>query len=169
MDCFRRKIDIIEEIRKLSYITYGLASTSEICQIDIFYDYIELGPSIVQKKEVNEANNLHRLLFYFLNNILSRYKVSFDKLSEECVISIEKIFFNYQNLLLYLLIVLVILLLIFIILYVIKVFWDFSYYNLLFIYYYNIENDQLKFENKIYYLYKTILVLIIRILIILKM
>jgi len=163
------KIDIIEEIRKLSYITYGLASTSEICQIDIFYDYIELGPSIVQKKEVNEANNLHRLLFYFLNNILSRYKVSFDKLSEECVISIEKIFFNYQNLLLYLLIVLVILLLIFIILYVIKVFWDFSYYNLLFIYYYNIENDQLKFENKIYYLYKTILVLIIRILIILKM
>jgi len=152
------EVDILKEIRKLSYKAYDLTYTTEICQINTFYNYIELGPSIIKTKEVNEANNMQKLLFYFLNNILSRYRVSFGKLTEECVISIEKIFYNYQNIILYFLIILIILLLVFIILYIIKVCWDFSYYRLLFTYYYNIENDQLKFENQVYYLYKTILV-----------
>ena len=151
------KVDILEEIRKLSYRTYGLVSSNEVCQINTFYDFIQIGPSIVKQKEINGANDMQKTLFYFLNNILKRYKASFDKLSEECVISIQKIFFNYQNTLFYLLIFLVILLLILIILYIIKIFLDFSYYQLLFMYYYNIENDQLKFENQIYNLYKTIL------------
>ena len=152
------KIDILKEISKLSYKVYDLTYSTEICQINTFYNYIELGPSIILTREVNEANNMQKLLFYFLNNILSRYRVTFGKLSEECLGSIEKIFFNYQNIILSFLIILIILLLVFVILYIIKVYWDFSYYQLLFIYYYNIENVQLKFENQIYHLYKTILV-----------
>ena len=150
--------DFLKEIRKLTYIAYALSYSTEICQINTFYNYVELGPTKIKTKEINEANNMQKLLFYFLNNILSRYRISFDKLSEECVVSIEKIFFNYQNIILYFLIILIILLLVFIILYIIKVFWDFSYYQLLFRYYYNFENNQLKFENQIYYLYRTILV-----------
>jgi hypothetical protein len=92
---------------------------------------------------------MQKLLFYFLNNILSKYRVSFGKLTEECTISIEQIFYDYQNIILFFLILLIILLLVFVILYIIKVCWDFSYYQLLFIYYYNIENNQLKFENHI--------------------
>ena len=152
------KADLLEEIRKLSYKAYGLVSSNKVCQIDTFYDFIQIGPSIINLKKMNEANDMQKILFYFLNNILIRYKASFDKLSEECVTTIQKIFFNYQNTLFYLLIILIILLLIFIILYIIKVFWDISYYQLLFMYYYNIENEQLKFGNQIYYLYKTILV-----------
>ena len=152
------KADILEEIRQLSYKAFGLVYTNEVCQLSTFYDFIQIGPSIIKQKGINESNNMQQILFYFLNNILRRYKSSFDKLSEESVISIQKIFFNYQNTLFYLLIILIILLLIFIILYIIKVFWDISYYQLLFMYYYNIENEQLKFGNQIYYLYKTILV-----------
>jgi len=153
-----RKSDLLEEIRKLSYITYGLVNSNEVCQINIFYEFIQIGPSIINQKKMDEANTMQKLLFYFLNNILINYKAIFDKLSEECAISIQKIFFNYQNSLFYLLIVLIILLLIFIILYIFKILWDISYYQLLFMYYYNIENEQLKFGNQIYYLYKTILV-----------
>ena len=152
------KVDILEEIRQLSYKAFGLIYSNEVCQINTFYDFIQIGPSIIKQKEINEANNMQQILFYFLNNILRKYKTSFDKLSEECVISIQKIFFNYQNSLFYILIILIILLLIFIILYIIKIYWDISYYQLLFTYYYNIENEQLKFGNQIYYLYKTILV-----------
>jgi len=152
------KSDLLEEIRKLSYKTYGLVNSNEVCQINIFYEFIQVGPSIINQRKMDEANNMQKLLFYFLNNILKNYKTIFDKLSEECATSIQKIFFNYQNTLFYLLIILIILLLIFIILYIIKVLLDISYYQLLFMYYYNIENDQLKFGNQIYYLYKTILV-----------
>ena len=151
------EVDILQEIRQLSYKAFGLVYTNDICQINTFYDFIQIGPSIIKQKELNQANNMQQILFYFLNNILKRYKSSFDKLSEESAISIQKIFFNYQNTLFYLLIILIILLLIFIILYCIKSIWDTSYYHLLFMYYYNIENEQLKFGNQIYYLYKTIL------------
>ena len=94
-------VDILKEIRKLSYKAYDLTYSTEICQINTFYNYIELGPSIIKTKEVNEANNIQKLLFYFLNNILSRYRVSFGKLTEECAISIEQIFYDYQNIILF--------------------------------------------------------------------
>ena len=58
---------------------------------------------------------------------------------------------NYQNLVIYLLTCIFILLIIFIIVYIIKYNFDYSYYKLLFLYYYNIETEQ------IYYLHKTIL------------
>ena len=58
-------VDILKEIRKLSYKAYDLTYSTEICQINTFYNYIELGPSIIKIKEVNEANNIQKLLFYF--------------------------------------------------------------------------------------------------------
>jgi len=152
------KSDLLEEIRKLSFRTYALVSSNQTCQINTFYDFIQIGRSIVNLKKMDEVNDIQKILFYFCNNILKTYKANFDILSEECVTTIQKIFFNYQNSLFYLLIILIILLLIFIILYTIKIFWNISYYQLLFMYYYNIENEQLKFGNQIYYLYKTILV-----------
>ena len=152
------KADLLEEIRKLSYKAYGLISSNQVCQIYTFYDFIQIGPSIINLKKMNEVNDMQKILFYFLNNILKRYKASFDQLSEECATSIQKIFFNYQNTLFYLLIILIVLISMFIILYVIKICFDVSYYQLLFMYYYNIENEKLKFVNQIYYLYKTILV-----------
>ena len=152
------EVDILQEIRQLSYKAFGLVYTNDICQINTFYDFIQIGPSIIKQKELNQANNMQQILFYFLNNILKRYKASFDQLSEECATSIQKIFFNYQNTLFYLLIILIVLISMFIILYVIKICFDVSYYQLLFMYYYNIENEKLKFVNQIYYLYKTILV-----------
>ena len=151
------KVDILEEIRKMSYKTYGLAYNNETCQINKFYKFNETGNNFYIQGNPEESNTMQKTFYYFLRNTLLRYKTSFDKLSEECSITIEKMFFNYQNILFYLLIFIIIILLIFIITYIFKICFDYSYYHLLFIYYYNIENSQLKFENQIYFLYKTII------------
>ena len=143
---------ILKEIRRLEYSTYGLIYNNESCNISVFYDSFEK-----QKLSGNKPNSIQRIIYYFIQNTLSAYKNVFTKLAEECVISIESMFMAYHNIIFYLLISIIILLIVFIISYIIKVCYDYSFYQLLFLYYYHIEKEQLKFENNIYYLYKSVL------------
>ena len=127
---------ILKEIRRLEYSTYGLIYNDENCNISVFYDSFEK-----QKLSGNKPNSIQRIIYYFIRNTLSAYKIVFTKLAEECVISIEKMFMAYHNTIFYLLISIIILLIVFIITYIIKVCYDYSFYQLLFLYYYHIERN----------------------------
>ena len=150
-----KKVDILDEIRSLSYNIYGLTSIDGKCDIQLFYDYfIKKGEKFNASKK--NANNIQKIFFYFASNILDNYKKTFDRLSEEFVYSLENIWKNFINYLLILIFLILLIIISFIVVYIIKVCYDFSYYQLLFLYYYYIEEEQLEFENKIYYLYQTV-------------
>ena len=83
--------------------------------------------------------------------------MTFEKLSEEFAFSLEKMWKEYQYIHLILIFIVVPILFVFVIIYCIKYCLDNSLYQLLFLYYYKIENYQKIFETKIYYLYKTVL------------
>ena len=153
----KEEVELMGELRSLSYKLYELATTNETCSIEVFYEYEKLGAEIYINGKTNKSNDIQKIIYYFLRNIFRAYKTSFDKLSEESANTIEKMWINYQNTICCILICIMILMILFIIIYIIKFNFDYSYYRLLFLYYYNIENEQLKFENQIYYLYKAIL------------
>ena len=145
-------VDLMEELRSLSYKLYNLLYTSDSCDItNTFYIYENLN-----SKNYEKAKSIHKIFFYFLKNIFENYKKTFDKLSVECASTIQNLWSQYQNILFNLIIAIMILLFVFIFLYIIKICLDYSYYQLLFLYYYNVDNNQLKFRNQIYYLYQTI-------------
>ena len=150
-------VELLSEIRSLSYKLYDLSNTNQMCDLITFYEYEKSGQEIFINGMVDKANDIQKIIFYFLKNIFSAYKSTFDELSEESANTIEKMWVNYQYIIYCLLFSVVLLMIIFIIIYIIKINFDFSFYQLLFLYYYNIENEKLKFENQIYYLYKTIL------------
>ena len=150
-------VDLLSEIRSLSYKLYDLSNTNQMCDLVKFYEYKKLGQEIFINGMVDKANDIQKIIYYFLKNIFSAYKSTFDELSEESANTIVKMWVNYQYIIYCLLLSVVLLMIIFIIIYIIKINFDFSFYQLLFLYYYNIENEKLKFENQIYYLYKTIL------------
>ena len=145
---------ILEEIRKLSFKTYNLINNNETCNIK------SIGYSGGKENMYNNigllSNNMERILFYFVLNSLRGYRDTFNQLNIECANSIEKMFSDYQKILFSLLLCIIIILTIFVIFYIIKVCYDYSYYHLLFLYYYHIENEQLKFENQLYHLYSVI-------------
>ena len=152
-----RTVDILEETRRLSYVIGGaLENPNDKCDYGIFYNYL-----IKDKK--SDLNNLtipnsrQRLFYYFNANILANYKVTFEKLSEEFTSVLEKMWDEYQYIHLILIVFVISILLVFIIIYFIKYCLDNSFYQLLFLYYYKIENYQKRLETKIYYLYKTVL------------
>ena len=153
----KEKVELLSEIRSLSYKLYDLSNTKQMCDIITFYEYEKEGPEIFRNGMVEKANEIQKIIYYFLRNIFSAYKSTFDELSEESASTIEKMWVNYQYIIYCFLFSIILLMIIFIIIYIIKVNFDFSFYQLLFLYYYNIENEKLKFENQIYYLYKTIL------------
>ena len=150
-------IDLMEEIRSLTFKLETLANTSEICNITYtFYEFDNFTSDIYISGKFLKANEIQKVVYYFLSNIFQSYKLSFDKLIQESVSTIEKLWNIYQNNIFYTIISVSIIIIIFIIIFIIKKCFDFSYYKLLFLYYYNFENEQLKFENQIYYLYRTI-------------
>ena len=153
----KEKVELMGELRSLSYKLYDLSNTNESCNINSFYEYEKFGQEIFKSGKVEKSNDIQKIIFYFLKNIFTSYKISFDKLSEESANTIIKMWVNYQFMIYCLLICIIILMTFFIIIYLIKVKFDYSYYKLLFLHYYHIESEQLKFENQIYYLYKTIL------------
>ena len=149
-----RKNDILNEIRSLSYILYNLSSTNETCNITMFYEYGEFKN---EKKSNSNSNSIQKIFFYIISNIISNFQISFEKLSNQCVITLDNMWHKFQKILFLLLYSILIILISFIIVYIFKAYFDYLYYKLLFIYYYNIKDEYLKFKNKIYYLYKTIL------------
>ena len=145
-----RKVDILEETRKLSYIISGaIQKENELCNLDIIYLYSLYG------FQPNEPNMKQKLFFYFIFNILTNYKTTFEKLSVECAYSLLIMYDTFQKIHIYIIFGVLFFLITFIIIYCIKHSLDNSYYQLLFLYYYKIEDEQKKFETQIYYLYKT--------------
>mgnify|MGYP002623805179 CR=1 FL=1 len=151
------KVDILYELRRLSYVLYSLTSSNDSCNLTLFYEYLKKRHKIYEEGYTGKANNMQKIVFYFIMNIFSNYQKTFDKLSNECLNSLEDMWMNNQNIIMYLLIIMQILLYTFLIFYIIKIRFDYSYYKILFLYYYDIGNDQLKFQNQIFYLYKVIL------------
>ena len=151
-----KTVDILEEIRRLSYALYSLSTTRYECNINKFYLFSELNFNF-EGQNIENCNEMQKIFFYFANNVLTNYQLTFDKLTEECIISLGYLWDNYSTIFYYLLYIIISLLFIFCIIYIIKLSNDYTYYELLFLYYYNIENDQLEFENKIYHFHKTIL------------
>ena len=150
-------LTLMEELRSLSYKIDSLTNSTDTCNVSSsFYLYQNINSELYKSGKLSAANEVQKIFYYFIRNLLTQYKIIFDELSEEIADAIEKIWYNYQYILMILLIFMSLLITIFLILYIIKICFDFSYYQLLFIYYYNIENEQLKFENYIYYLYKTV-------------
>ena len=148
-----KKVDILEETRSLSYIIgNALENNEEECEIEMFYKYL-MKEALTYNNSI--PNNKQKLFFYFNYNILTNYKTTFEKLSEDCTYSLEKLWEEFQNIQLYIIIIIVYILLIFFIIFCVKFCQDNSFYQLLFLYYYKIENYQNKFETQIYYLYKT--------------
>ena len=137
---------ILKEIRGLSFKKYELLNNNETCNTTLFR-YI--GGN--ETKEISEikANAMEKLFYYFIRNSLDGYRKIFNDLNVESANTIEKMFSSYQRTLLSLLICIIIILVVFVIFYVIKACYDYSFYQLLFLYYYHIENEQLHFENQI--------------------
>ena len=150
-------VDILYEVRRLSYVLYSLTTSNDTCNLTLFYQYLEKGHKIYEEGYTKKANDMQKIAFYFFMNIFYNYQKTFDQLSNECLIALNNMWMNFQNIIMYLLIIIQVLTYIFIIFYIIKIKFDYSYYKILFLYYYNIENEQLKFQNQIFYLYKTIL------------
>ena len=151
------KINLMNEIRSFSYKIYELLNASDVCNIsNTFYKYKEINSEIFEKGKVTRANEIQKIFYYFLTNIFTTYKAFFDKLLEESANIIQDVWDNYQKIPLFLIFSTNLLMITFIILYIIKVCFDYSYYQLLFLFYYENENIQAQFEMRIFYLYKTI-------------
>ena len=151
------KVHLIEEIRKLTFITYHLTYNDENCYINEIYNFSYYGEEFYKKNYINRSNIMQRIVYYFTRNSLVGYRNNLNKLVEDFGNTIEKMFITYQNIIFYLLICIIVFLIIFLVFYIIKVCLDYYYYQLLLLFYYNIENEQLYFENEIYYLYKVVL------------
>ena len=154
----KQYVELLEEIRSLSIKLTSLSNSTDICNLtSTFYLSEKLNPENYLNGKLEKSNDIQKIIYYFFRNIFTSYKPTFDKLLEEGASSIELIWENFQHILFYLLTFVIIITLIFFIFYVIKFCFDYSYYQLLFLYYYDIESEHLKFENQINYLYKTIL------------
>ena len=153
----KEKVEFLEEIRSLSYKINSLSNSTDLCNIiNTFYISEREASDRYNNGELEKSNEIQKIVFYFLKNIFPSYRQKFDDLSEESASTIERIWVHFQHTLSYLLIVIILIIAIFIIFYIIKYCFDCSFYQLLFLYYYTIEKSQLKFENEIFYLYKTI-------------
>ena len=152
-----KKTDLMGEIRSLSYKIHRLSYTNESCNISsAFYLFEELKSKIYTDGLVSKANEIQKILFYFNRNIFGTYNAVFERLSNESTNAIINIWAYYQNNSYFYLISLIIIIFMFLIFYIIKICFDYSYYQLLFLFYFNIDEEQLKLENQIIYLSKTI-------------
>ena len=150
-------LELTEEIRTLSYKLSDLSNSVDTCNItSTFYHNYKFSSDIFFSGKVGRANEIQKIFYYFLSNIFTTFKVKFDILSEECSNIIENLWFHYKKILYGFISGIVIINIIFIIFYIIKICFDYSYYQLLILYYYNIENEQMKFQNQIFYLNKLI-------------
>ena len=145
----QKRVDILEEIRRLSYIVSSLGNQDEYCKINLFYEYFENKEEFL-KSNLEYSNEIQKIFFYFESNLLINYKKTFGRLSEESINSLANVLNNYTFNLLLLLSSLVFLLIFFFLSYTIKICNDYSYYKLIFLYYYYIEKEQIEFQNKIY-------------------
>ena len=150
-------VSILQEIRKLSFITYGLTYNNESCDINAIYEFSKEGEENYHYNYTNKSSTIQKIFFYFMRNTLSGYRIILNNLIMECGLAIRDMFLEVQTIIFYLLICIIVFLIIFVIFYNIKACLDYSYYQLLFLYYYNIEKEQLNFENQIYYLYQAII------------
>ena len=150
-----KKADLLEEVRRLSYVIGNTISDSDdSCDIDMIYEYSVRGNDKSFFKDYRPTYK-QKLFFYFVYNVLKNYKTTFEILSEECDSSLLKMWNLYEETQMYFIIFVVIDLIIFFVMFCVKYCLDTSFYQLLFLYYYKIENEQKNFENQIYYLYKT--------------
>ena len=113
-----KTVDILEEARRLSYIISDSAnSLNELCDYDYAFELIN-NRSLLDENNYEYPNNKQKLFFYFNSNILNSYKLVFESLSEECAISLEKMWKDYQNIHLIFNIIVVIILVFYLFLYI---------------------------------------------------
>ena len=149
--------NLLEEIRSLNYKLNRMLDSNVTCNINsTFYIYSNFTSELYTSGKLPKANQIQKILFYFLNNTFHFYQKMLDKLSEETAKIIQKIWYIYLYIIFIFITTIIIIIAIFSIIFIIKIYYDYSYYQLLLLYYYNIENEQLKFKNQIFYLNKTI-------------
>ena len=154
----KRKSDLLYETRRLSYIiSNAINDDKEICNMDLLYEFSITDIMYTMNNDLSPPTQKQKLFFYFVANILNTYKKSFENLSKECVSSLLKMWNVYEKIQMYFIHCAMFTLFIFFIIFCVKYCLDTSFYQLLFLYYYNIEKKQKKFESQIYYLYKTTL------------
>ena len=147
-----RNTDLLEETRRLSYVIgNSINNDSVTCDIEDIYEFA------VDRTFFNNyrPTSKQKLFFYFVTNILNNYKKTFEILSEECASSLLKMWKIYEKTQMYFIIFVIFFLFFFFLIFCVKYCLDTSFYQLLFLYYYRIEDEQKKFETQIYYLYKT--------------
>ena len=118
---------------------------------------MEKGPDYYKDKNISSPNDIQQIFYYILTNTISNFHNSFEKLSNQCIITLKNMWINFQSILFYLLYSILIILILIIVIYIIKACYDSYYYKILFLYFYDIEDEQLKFYNKIEYFHKIIL------------
>ena len=144
--------DLLEETRRLSYVIGNAISNDSVtCNIEDIYEFA------VDRTYFNNHRPTSKqlLFFYFVTNILNNYKKTFEILSEECASSLLKMWKIYEKTQIYFIGFVIFILFVFFLIFWTKYCLDTSFYQLLFLYYYRIEDEQKKFETQIYYLYKT--------------
>ena len=154
LSIIRNKTDLLEEMRRLSYVIGNtITDSDDRCEIEMIYEYSIRGNDKDFFKDYKPTYK-QKLFFYFVYNALINYKTTFESLSEECDSSLLKMWNIYEKTQMYFIVSVIIDLLIFFVIFCIKYCFDTSFYQLLFLYYYKIEDEQKKFETQIYYLYK---------------
>ena len=152
----QKNVDLMEEIRRIAVLTYDLRVKNDSCNNVTFYKYLNKGSDIFKNGEVNEAKGIEKIFFYFFSNIFVNFKDIFNKLTEEAIKILIFLGYIFLIKLLYYVIGILIISIIFIIIDIIKFYYDYSYYQILFLYYFIITNEQLEFEKQIHYYYKVI-------------
>ena len=102
-------VDLLEELRSLSFKIYDLQSTEEKCNISkTFYVIQNFTSEEYTKDNMGRANSIHKIFYYFMENTFRTYKLRFDKLSEETTYTIHELWKQYEYNLLYILISIII-------------------------------------------------------------
>jgi hypothetical protein len=73
-------IDLMEEIRSLTYKLETLTNTTETCNITYtFYEFDDFTSDIYNSGKFSKANEIQKVFYYFLSNTFQSYKSTFDK------------------------------------------------------------------------------------------
>ena len=148
------KDSLLDEIR---YLTYNMQSLSnknynDICNWDIFKyldDEIKLNEI---KKPIEKPNDFSKLVFYFFSNFIFNFNEKFDQITIQNNLILNKIMSSYLWKILYLNLIIAFIFIVLLIFFRIKIYFDYSACEFLFMHYFNIREEEIKFENNIFLL-----------------
>ena len=144
------KDSLIDEIR---YLTHNMQTLSNenyngICNWDVFkyLDVIELSEN---EKLIEKPNDFSKLVFYFFSNFISNFNKKFDKITTENNLVLNKVMSSYLWTILYLNFIINFIFIILLIFFRVKIYFDYSICKFLFLHYFDIREEETKFENNI--------------------